>query len=479
MDCSWKGRVQYVVTNITLEPVYLLASLGLAFQGPESELKIQKSCQVDFGYTLETCTNITQNKQVQSEVQRHVTNLGIIASQFPVSFINLLVCILACSWSDRNGRNWMIIMSISGFLIKAIVLLINTIWWYELNSYYLFLTSLSDLTGSGGLFFVICNCYMADITDPSTRTKRIAFISGMFSLGGKGGGLLSGYAFDSFGFLGCFLLSCASITASLLYVAFAIPESLETRNCRLKTILSEEEYQEYLGRQEEKQRFPLHPVHIKDTLASALKKREHGLRTYILMIIFSFLLENFINRGEFSHIYMYLKRTLDFEYSDYANYVAFLGGIALFSKYICFPIFIDVLHFDDTILMLIDTIGTGIQSVLVALATQTWMIYVAAFAGITDSSSNEIMRSLLSKQVPLDEIGKILGSIRIFGLIIPYTAGPLFGFLYRETVETAPNAFLFLIAAIFGLSAMNMAFIRRGIVKIEKIRAMELRAVES
>lgn len=320
---------------------------------------------------------------------------------------------------------------------------------------------------------------MADITDPSTRTKRIAFISGMFSLGGKGGGLLSGYAFNQFGFLGCFLLSFATIAASILYVAFVIPESLQTRNRRLKKILSDSEYQEYLDRQGQKQRFPLHPAHIKDTLASTLKKREHGLRTYILMIIFSFLLENFINRGEFSHIYLYLKRTLDFEYSDYANYVAFLGGIALFSKYICFPIFIDLLHFDDTILMLIDTIGTGLQSILVALSTETWMIYVAAFAGITDSSSNEIMRSLLSKQIPLDEIGKVLASIRIFGLIIPYTAGPFFGFLYRETVETAPNAFLFVIAGIFGISAINMAFIRRGILKIKKKRAIEMEAMET
>lgn len=116
---------------------------SVLFSGPSSELTIQKSCQVDFGYSLEICTNITQNKEVQAEIQRHVTNLGIISSQFPVSFISLLVSIMACSWSDRNGRNWIIILSISGFLIKAIVLLINTIWWFELNSYYLFLTSLS------------------------------------------------------------------------------------------------------------------------------------------------------------------------------------------------------------------------------------------------------------------------------------------------------------------------------------------------
>ena len=45
-----------------------------------------------------------------------------------------------------------------------------------------------------------------------------------------------------------------------------------------------------------------------------------------------------------------------------------------------------------------------------------------------------------------DEVGKIFSIVGTFQALIPFGAGPLFGFLYRDTVAYFPAAFLLVVA---------------------------------
>ena len=55
---------------------------------------------------------------------------------------------------------------------------------------------------------------------------------------------------------------------------------------------------------------------------------------------------------------------------------------------------------------------------------------------------------MISKAVGEDEIGKIFSVVGLFHALLPFASGPLFGYLYRITLEHHSNAFLFLLIGV-------------------------------
>ena len=89
-----------------------------------------------------------------------------------------------------------------------------------------------------------------------------------------------------------------------------------------------------------------------------------------------------------------------------------------------------------------------------------WMIYLGVFISILDYASSTIFRSLISKNVQANEVGKVFSVVGIFETLIPFGTAPLFGFLYKSTVAFQPNAFLFLVVGIKGVVLFLMMIVR-------------------
>ena len=51
------------------------------------------------------------------------------------------------------------------------------------------------------VFFLACNAYLADITDPKHRTKRVAFMTGSYFIGYNIGKALAGVIKEELGFM--------------------------------------------------------------------------------------------------------------------------------------------------------------------------------------------------------------------------------------------------------------------------------------
>ena len=78
------------------------------------------------------------------------------------------------------------------------------------------------------------------------------------------------------------------------------------------------------------------------------------------------------------------------------------------------------------------------------------MLYAGCAIAFLDSTSTTVFRSLISKIVQPDEIGKVFSVLAIFQAMLPFICTPLFGMLYKNTVATQPNAFIFLIICAVG-----------------------------
>ena len=79
-----------------------------------------------------------------------------------------------------------------------------------------------------------CNAYMADVTDPSDRTRRVAFMTGLLYPGFNLGKALSLPIKENLGFMYNFGFGMLVTVLTALYVIFFVPDSIHIREKRLK-----------------------------------------------------------------------------------------------------------------------------------------------------------------------------------------------------------------------------------------------------
>merc|ERR1719270_1672405 len=113
------------------------------------------------------------------------------------------------------------------------------------------------------------------------------------------------------------------------------------------------------------------------------------------------------------------------------------------------PFMSSFLKLRDSTIVLIDITGCFIKVIILIFAKSSWLVYLAAFIAFLDSTSYSMIRCMISKHVKPDEVGKILAFVGAFQAFIPIISSPVFGSIYRATLEKMPQAYLILLAALF------------------------------
>ena len=78
-----------------------------------------------------------------------------------------------------------------------------------------------------------CNAYLADITEPKHRTKRVAFMTGCFWIGFNSGKALSGVIKEELGFMYNFALGALVSFLTSVYAVVFLKDSILLREARL------------------------------------------------------------------------------------------------------------------------------------------------------------------------------------------------------------------------------------------------------
>ena len=104
-----------------------------------------------------------------------------------------------------------------------------------------------DLTGGSAVFYMACYSYISDVSEPKMRTKRIAFLDGLFPLGFYLGNSLSGIIKVQLGMAYNFGFGMLSAMLAVLYGCLFVKESnVEREECSKKQLAEElKEFKEH------------------------------------------------------------------------------------------------------------------------------------------------------------------------------------------------------------------------------------------
>jgi len=426
---------------------------------------------VNFNFTREICDDILNNKDEQLLVQRKVAELqaynGILQA-----IPSIVYALFAGPWSDQYGRKLLIIWSCFGFIFNNGVFIINTYWFYELKAEYLLFECLQDLTGGWIVFFLACYSYISDISTREDRTKRLAYLDGLFPAGFFMGMAASGKIKDHIGFYGNFVLGMLFALLSMFYAILFLKDSRTMRPPEVQKEIEMMEKQSGDVQSQAGQKGLLSSLfdlkNVKSAFAATFKERPNNARSCMLILGACFLIEMFLITGKGPTLYLYYRRKFSWDAKTFGMFIGFYGLLGMFAQFFAVPILSKRFKWSDSrigeclqtiichlifspSLALIGIIGTIGQFVLVCFTpiTMTYLVYVGGIISFLSVSISTAYRSMITKLLGPLEIGKVFSVLAAFQAMMPLLASPTYGFIYKRTVATFPGVFLLFSAGLY------------------------------
>ena len=168
----------------------------------------------------------------QQETQKYVSEIQAYNGMLQ-SAPGIIFTLFAGPLSDQLGRKPLILSALFGYLLLDIIFLFNAVWFFELKVEYLLLECLQDLMGGATCFYLAAYSYMADITTPETRTRRLSLLDCFMPIGFCIGLPLGTWLRNNHGFVALYLTAGSMVLLAMLYVLFILKESV-SRNAKDK-----------------------------------------------------------------------------------------------------------------------------------------------------------------------------------------------------------------------------------------------------
>lgn len=434
-----KEIINNILTFFTVEPFllcYILPSIisSLAVQ----KLNLEKACRSDLNHTEETCHKIItgafdENDTIASEASglAQVLVAEMTAWRQPLqSGLPAIVILFVGSWSDRTGnRKALMLIPLIGEIISGIGMILTTYYFLE---WPLWVTGLIEalppaLTGGWSIALMGSYSYIADVTSIDSRTFRIGIVAIIVTLGIPIGSAISGVLTEAVGYYGIFGIGLLFYTIGFIHTFFRIHDvRTDESTCDIISFF--------------------HPKNIIGTLSILVKgNRLKIIQIWLVIWAQIVIVGPVYGEGALVYLYTLLRYSMDLvEFSLYSTYSVIMG---LIGTLIAVTIFSKLLKMHDSLIGVISTACKVMSSVLYALAPTKKWFYVGPAVDFFGNVGVTAIRSLGTKIVEPDEVGKMCSIIGLAEAIVPVVYTPLYSIVYSKTLDTFPGTFYMLGAA--------------------------------
>ncbi|KAL0892459.1 hypothetical protein ABMA27_015568 [Loxostege sticticalis] len=450
---SFVEKLRYVKSNVTVEPVLALFVMPsvLAMLATQN-LNLDKACRVNLGFGDSVCTDLRLRRRAnhtfeEDEVQKLIASVQAWKSVVHTAVPTLLMFFIG-AWSDKTGRRKIcMLMPIFGEFMTCLLNMINTYFFYEVPvELTVFMEVIfPSLTGGWYTMFLGTFSYLGDITSKETRTFRMGILNLCMTVGFPIGMGLSGILLKFLGYYGVFSISASLQFLNFCYVFFMIKDHtwLENKEKTKRTGCTGF-FLEF---------FDFHS--LKQTFEIAFKKEPNNRRLRICLILTVVCLSFGPMWGELSVMYLFARYRFNWDevkYSIYSTYslvthsVGTLFSISVFSR---------KLKADDAVLGMISTTSKICGAIVLAFARNDYEVYMSPLVEILNGTSAIALRSIASKLVSYQELGKVYSLFGVAETTMPLIFAPLYSKVYLMTLQVMPGA-VFLLSVLATIPALGI-----------------------
>ncbi|XP_066991286.2 probable peptidoglycan muropeptide transporter SLC46 isoform X2 [Anabrus simplex] len=436
---------------ITVEPLVVLVFFSSSLSGTIlTNLYLYQTCRVTLNFNYTVCAHLdsqgsdSELHHIETLVQPHTTVL-LLGKSLLESCVPAVLSFFLGPWSDLYGRRPLLMWSLLGYSVMYFSYLGATFIPSLPPSFLLFASLPLGLSGGSISIFSGMYSYVTDVSTPEKRSLRIGIVDACLY-----GGMLAGASASSFvftaagdmGYLTIFAISGVCCFLGFLYCAFLLPESINrTQAVHPSCCLGHDLFQWH---------------YIIDVLKTSFKARPNHGRVLILLTILA--LASFISTfdGEGAVAFLFTRNKFGWTIKDYTLLLSTNLVISIFGMLLGTSIFSTWLQVPDAPLVMFGYFCKAVAAVLAALSPVSWYLYAAIVIGVSGSLVGPLSRSLLTKIVPGDEIGKVFSLLASLEALTPLASSAVYTLLYTATLNIFPGAYLLLSAGIFSFDALML-----------------------
>ncbi|XP_061720586.1 uncharacterized protein LOC133527548 [Cydia pomonella] len=455
---SWAFR-----SKVTVEPFvicYVLPSVlaGLAVQN----LCLEKSCLVNLGYDEKTCRHIMQGRTLnyteqEKKVQKMVAEMTAWSFPLQTALPGILTLFLG-AWSDRTGnRKAFMVLPIVGKLVSIIGIILSTVFFLQvgLNETALLEGLPPALAGGRVAMTMAVYSYMTDITSESERTFRLGIITAILTLSRPVGLALSGIMTKRFGYYGVFMVACVFYLIGFVYIVLRLKEKpkKEVESDKQETILSVFSAKDFVA-----------------TVNVAFMRREGTRRLQIILIMFAYMFIVGPVLGEAQMTYWFTRYKFKFTEVDYSLFLTYSVLVGSVGSFLTIYLFSKRWKIEDSIIGVVACLSRIAASLVYAMAPNRTVYFLGPLLDMFSSAGATSLRSIATKLVQADEVGKTSSLISISEALVPVIYSPLYSKVYLSTLTSFSGAF-YLISASLAVPAIIILIVLYRLRKDDKKKA--------
>ncbi|XP_073952263.1 probable peptidoglycan muropeptide transporter SLC46 [Choristoneura fumiferana] len=183
---------------------------------------------------------------------------------------------------------------------------------------------------------------------------------------------------------------------------------------------------------------------VKETLMVAFKRGPNNRRLRVIMLVVVLCVVIGPIYGEMSVMYLFTRYRFNWNEVDFSVFSTYAMCTSLVGTLFSVGVFSHLLKFDDAIIGVISCTSKILSGFMYAFATKTWHIYIAPLIEIFSGTSFIAMRSMVSKLVEKEELGKVNSFFGVAEAMMPLVYAPMYTTMYTATIKTFPGAFFLL-----------------------------------
>ncbi|KAI2468939.1 MFS general substrate transporter [Annulohypoxylon bovei var. microspora] len=443
-------------------------------------------------------------------VQKNVATFTLIISAL-TGALSALTAPKLGSLSDRYGRKRLMVMASCGGLVNEVVTILAAKYPETVSYHWLVLGAFFDgITGSFTAGSILGHSYTSDCAPPSKRGVHIGYLHACLFTGLAFGPLLAGYFVEWTGSLVSIfyvVLGCHAFV--ILFFWFFLPESISKK----RQMAAREKYRAQTEATAVQLRSgipssvgnfvgPRAASYLEDHMGTWLPavlranpfaplkmlapsgRHNSGLRRNIIILALIDTVTLSATMGANVVVVLYSEYMFDWGTLQASRFVSAVSMVRVVILLCILPVINYIFRVRPIRRQRRESgDANALETISGADNLDVWLIRIAlfsdalgtfgyifvrreelfvmcglatAFGGLASAT----VQSAITKHVPAERVGSLLGAIGLLHALGRIFAPALFNGLYAGTIETFPQAFFVLLASLFGLVVLGSFFVR-------------------